>query len=233
MLMLMLMPSREPRAIIGALLRLTPAIVLAGCSTARVDVSRHDPFMLADNEAIVLLARRKQEDSEPEEAFMDCLAEGLDSAGSRLTLYPQQTFVDTLFPWFEPRTAPESLGDLNRLLKNPVLSSKLESTKVRFVIWVEGSTETVGEGGAINCAVGPGGGGCLGFVWWEKDSSYEVSIWDLKRSETAAALSATANGTSYLPAVVIPIPLIARPQNAACEGLAGQIEAMLSRSGDQ
>jgi len=71
---------------------------------------------------------------------------------------------------------------------------------------------------------GPGGGGCFGFLTWEKDSSYEASVWDAHTAKTAGRVSSDAAGTSYMPAIVVPIPIIARVQNSACSSLADQLK---------
>ena len=44
-------------------------------------------------------------------------------------------------------------------------------------------------------------------------------------------LSSDASGTSYMPAVVIPVPLIARVQASACNGLGNQLRTFLTASG--
>ena len=54
-----------------------------------------------------------------------------------------------------------------------------------------------------------------------------AKIWDLKRSQSVGLISAEASGTSYLPAFIVPVPLIARTQAAACNGLAQQIKDFL------
>ena len=74
----------------------------------------------------------------------------------------------------------------------------------------------------------PGGGGCFGFAWWQDDADYEASIWDLADSEAAGTVTADYSGTSFLPALVVPIPLIARTQSKACNGLAKQLKTFLS-----
>ena len=71
------------------------------------------------------------------------------------------------------------------------------------------------------------GFGCVGFQWWQKDSSYEASIWDLKTASSAGIISAAVTGTSYMPAIVVPIPIIARTKAAACQGLAKQLREFL------
>ena len=95
------------------------------------------------------------------------------------------------------------------------------------VVWLDGDTERVAEGGSLSCAAGPGGGGCFGFAWWQNDSDYEATVWDLDVHEHAGTISADVTGTSFLPAIVVPIPLIARPQAKACKGLATQLRAFI------
>jgi hypothetical protein len=82
----------------------------------------------------------------------------------------------------------------------------------------------------MSCAVGPGGGGCFGFVWWDTASVYETNIWDLQNARSVGAVSADASGMSYLPALLVPVPLIARTQNAACKGVAEQLRGFFSES---
>ena len=86
--------------------------------------------------------------------------------------------------------------------------------------------------GSISCAIGPGGAGCVGFGAWEDDSTYEASVWDVQRMQPVALLSAEAEGTSYMPALVVPIPLIARVQASACDGLADQLQTLFVDSAE-
>ncbi len=83
----------------------------------------------------------------------------------------------------------------------------------------------------MTCSVGPGGGGCFGFVSWERDSSYEASIWDMRRGRPVGKIASDARGTSYMPAVVVPVPLIARVQASACDGLGDQLRTFLTSRG--
>ena len=87
------------------------------------------------------------------------------------------------------------------------------STGVRYVIWIEGSTERVDSTGSMTCSVTTTGFGCFGFLSWENDSSYEASIWDLRKGTTVGKISSDASGTSFVPAVVVPVPFIARVQS--------------------
>ena len=199
----------------------------AGCTTSRVEVVRDMTSTLQPDGRIVVLARRDNIGPEPEKSFLKCLTGKLRSRDNRLQAYPEQEFLDALFPWFEPRLAPKKATDLKPILGRTAAVTRLRNTGVRYLVWVEGHTETTDGGGAISCAAGPTGGGCFGFVWWDKDSSYEVTVWDLERAESVGSVSAEAVGTSYLPAVVVPVPLIAMTQSAACEGLSKQLKQLL------
>jgi hypothetical protein len=41
-------------------------------------------------------------------------------------------------------------------------------------------------------------------------------------------VSSDAVGTSYVPAVVVPVPLIARVQNSACNSLSNQLKTFIT-----
>ena len=82
--------------------------------------------------------------------------------------------------------------------------------------------------GTLACTVAPTGAGCFGFLSWEKDSSYEASVWDIKTKRTAGKVSSDAIGTSYMPAVVVPLPFIAPVRSSACSGLAEQLSSFLN-----
>ena len=76
--------------------------------------------------------------------------------------------------------------------------------------------------------VGPGGGGCFGFGTWSSDANYEATIWAFSEHAEVGRISTTATGQSYMPAVVIPIPIIAPVQGTACDGIGDQLLQFLS-----
>ena len=79
----------------------------------------------------------------------------------------------------------------------------------------------------MSCAIAPGGGGCFGLAWWEDDASYSADVWDVRDGKSAGQVSANVHGTSVIPALIIPVPLIARTQAAACKGLARELQSSL------
>ena len=203
------------------------AIALGGCVTARVEDARVNATGLNEGESIVVMAKSYHQDNETEADYIRCVENMMGRGSQGLSVIPNQQFVDALFPWFEPRTAPADTKGLVQLMERPGVPEAVKKMGVRYIIWLDGETEQVASGGSLSCAAGPGGGGCFGFAWWQNDADYVASVWDLEGYETAGTVTADFTGTSFLPAVVVPIPLIARTQSRACKGLATQLKAFI------
>ena len=112
-------------------------------------------------------------------------------------------------------------------MDRPGVADMIAEQGVRYIIWLDGDTDRVAGGGSLSCAAGPGGGGCFGFAWWQKDADYDASVWDLHGLESAGTVSTDVSGTSFMPALVIPLPLIARTQSKACKTLADQLHTFI------
>jgi hypothetical protein len=201
---------------------------LGGCVTASVENDREEATGLLEGESVVVMAKSYHQGNETEADYIRCVERALSRGSGSLNVIPNQQFVDNLFPWFEPRTAPADTKGLVTLMERPGVPAAVKRMGVRYIIWLDGGTERVTQGGSLSCAAGPGGGGCFGFAWWQDDADYEASIWDLSDSESAGTVTADYTGTSFLPALVVPIPLIARTQSKACNGLAKQLRSFIS-----
>ena len=203
------------------------AITTSGCVTATIENARVETTGLLEGEAVVVIAKSYHQGNETEADYIQCVETALGYGVSALNVVPAQQFIDKLFPWFEPRTAPSNTKGLMQFMEKLGVSKAIELMGVRYIIWIDGDTERVTQGGSLSCAAGPGGGGCFGFAWWQDDADYEASIWDLDKSESVGTVTADYSGTSFLPALVIPIPLIARTQARACDGLAKQLKTFI------
>ena len=201
--------------------------LLSGCVASRIEQSRDASTGIRPDEAIVLLGRASYNEKQTEESFTDCIADELGEGDNPIRLIHQSQFKDDLYPWFEPRTAPTSADELGRLFTQPGVKDRIDSVNVRYLAWIDGDTITIDSGGSMSCAISTFGGGCFGMSYWEEEASYEASIWDLKTMTSTGKISADASGTSYLAGLVIPIPILARPGNAACKGLANQLREFI------
>ena len=198
-------------------------ITAVGCSTTRIDEEVNTAFTISGDESIVLLSNSYHTGNQTELDFMDCLNNSILKKQDTFEIIPTRQFQNLFYPWFEPSTAPQSIEDLPKLLSNELIKEKLSVMKIKYLIKITGETKTNASSGALSCAAGPGGGGCFGFAWWDDTSAYNASVWDLSQETSVGNVSANVTGTSMIPAIIIPIPILARTQSNACDGLSDQI----------
>ena len=200
--------------------------LLGGCAaTTTIDEFRPtDTLMeISVGDKVVILGRRDAGHYETDHDFVDCVAGKL--RGPNMLVMDEQAFIDAIYPWFEPRTAPKSLGRLTRLMEEPLIRKKVTSDQIRYLVWLDGSTETQGAAGSMSCSISPAGGGCFGFTQWDKSSKYEAIVWDLRDMTEKGRVRVDSEGTSYLIGVVAPIPLLSPVKSDACAGLGKQLKS--------
>lgn len=233
-----------PRVLAAAgpmLAGLAACLALAGCMTAKVDETRQVVASVHRGESIVVLRRPQLEGTGTEEEFLGCLQERLggelvhpdaNSGPARprgdapFRIYGEQQFVDAMFPWFESSTAPNNAAGLKLLLERPGVTERLQQIQVRYIVWIDGKTETTDSSGSLSCVIGPVSG-CIGLGWWEKESGYVASVWDLTNATEIGSVSTDVTGTSVLIGAVAPIPIITPVRKAACARLGDQLRSFL------
>ncbi len=211
------------------LVALLGTLCLSGCVTSAVDqMVFNAPAARLQDEAVVILGRRHASNYDTEPDFVSCVGDYVSRRDSRIQVIDEVEFLNALYPWFEPRTAPVYPQDLSRLLARQPAADKLKALRLRYMIWVDGTTERTDQAGSMACGISMTGAACFGFGTWNHDSNYETTIWDIGNLGEVGRISATASGRSYMPAVVIPIPIIAPVQGTACDGLGEQLLQFLS-----
>ena len=201
---------------------------LASCTTTTIDEFRQGETGIEINESVVILGRRQASDYETRSEFVDCVGERMTRGDGAISIVPEQEFVDAMFPWFEPRTAPLRTRDLERLMTEDAVADRMTEFGIRYIVWLDGQTERSDRNGSISCTIGPGGAGCFGFGSWEDDANFEARVWDVDSLSNVGTISTDASGQSYMPAIVIPIPLIARVEANACSRLASQLKEFVN-----
>jgi hypothetical protein len=216
-----------------SVLTLAALAALPGCMQSRVDESRELHTKIEHSEAVVVLPKPQIEGAAAEEGFMDCVGGALAGHGdSAIAVQAHQQFLDSTFPWFEPGTAPSRPEAMEQLLARPGVAEKVAASHVRYIVWLDGGTRKTDGGGSIACGAAPGAAGCIGFGWWEKETNYEATVWDIKQAKSAGVIDTDVTGTSAIIGAVVPLPFIARVQNTACNRMAGQLRTFFTGADD-
>ena len=109
-------------------------ILLSGCSAVTtIDEYRptNETIRLDKTEKVVILGRRDAGHYETDSEFIDCVSKKINTANVRVV--GEQTFIDSIYPWFEPRTAPKGLPRLKRLMQENVVRERV--TQQNIGIW--------------------------------------------------------------------------------------------------
>jgi hypothetical protein len=203
---------------------------MAGCgSTTTVDDYRHttEPIDIQEGEKVAILGRRDAGHYETDRGFIDCLGNKLDH--SNFQVMSEREFVDALYPWFEPRTAPKHLKRLKRIMQEPVVREKVQQENISYLVWIDGEVESHGATGAMTCGMGPAGAGCFGYTSWDKSAMFEAVVWDLVDLTEEARIRVDSEGTSYVIGIVAPIPLLTPVESQACAGMGEKLKSYFSQ----
>lgn len=211
---------------------LAAGMLLSGCMQARIEESREAATPLEKGDRVVILAKPQIEGAGAEDDFMDCVSDGV-AKGHHVAVHDNNEFVDRMFPWFEPSTAPQRPEAMSTLLARPGVSDQVTASGVRYVVWLDGSTRKTDGGGSLACGAAPGGAGCIGFGWWQKESAYEATIWDLKQAKSAGSVGTNVTGTSAIVGAIVPLPFIARVQATACNRMSNQLRSFFTGTDGQ
>ena len=196
---------------------------ISSCTTSRLEEQVNFPLNLNEGESIAVISNSYHSGNQTEYDFIQCVNKSLSKKQDYFNLIQTEYFQNMLYPWLEPRTAPQTPDDLPELLSRDLVQETIETHSVKYLINISGETNTNSSSGALSCAAGPGGGGCFGLAWWDDTSSYSASVWDIAQQSSIGSVSATVSGTSVIPALIIPIPIIARTKSSACDGLVTQL----------
>jgi hypothetical protein len=215
------------------LMCLFTAALICGCgSTTTIDDFRptNKPIDISMDQKVAVLGRRDAGHFVTDREFIECI--GRRMAKSKFLVMSESEFVDALYPWFEPRTAPKHLKRLKRIMQVPAVRQKVEAERISHLVWIEGEVESHGATGAMTCGFGPAGTGCFGYTAWDKNVMFEAVVWDLTDLAEEARIRVDSEGTSYVIGIVAPIPLLTPVEREACEGMGNQLLSYFSQEED-
>lgn len=164
-----------------------------------------------------------------DEDLAKCISSSMLEVNPVLRVVPASQFKESVYPYFMPSTTPRTLDNFKVVIGNEEVRRRVAALGVRYlIILIKKETFTDWHGG-IFCGGGPGGGGCLGFQWWDRNSDFGVAIWDLKDLSLVGTIKSKAAGTGIMPAFILPIPLyVPRTETAVCQDLGNRLAELLS-----
>ena len=110
---------------LGAIWGIVTVTLLAGCVTNTVQEVREASTGISATESVVVLGRRTRPSSaETELDFISCVSKNIGKGSDKIGVIAEQDFLDAMFPWFEPRTAPVNTSDLPQLIGQAPLDRK-------------------------------------------------------------------------------------------------------------
>ena len=155
-----------------------------------------------------------------EQADLEQCLRGVEGAPAP---YDLSRYRRELYPWLERATAPGRLSGWLDLARNPAVAEVSASLGVQYwLLWNVSDHHAPTEGGIL-C----GGGGCLGLMWAEHNSSYRGVLIDVRAARVIEHPAATVTGTTTIPAFVLPLPLVAPTYAMACSGMAKALAAAI------
>jgi hypothetical protein len=197
--------------------------MLTACASIGTKKSNQPVAIDPSFRSIAILGRRHVGHDQTELDYVACIEDELRLRFNLLNIIPEQQFIDNMYPYFEKSTAPLTVNNLSLMMQKPVIAKKLDELNVDHLIWINGKTHRTGQSGSITCATT----GCLGYATWSDEADYEAHIWDIDSVSESDSIETNRAGTSYLPAIVVPIPILARVKTGACREMARQITRSL------
>lgn len=178
--------------------------------------------------------------ADPDQAFKalkndveDCLVANIHRAAPDVVFARQQQIRDALFPLLEPATQPATEEALATLLGRDDVRKRLASQGLRYLIVFSGGTSETQPGGGIVCGAGFGAGGCFGYSWQDETTRLDAAVWPLAGDRPLHRERAGAQGTTVVPAFILPLPIPAHSRETACRELGERLgQAILKIDAD-
>jgi hypothetical protein len=159
-----------------------------------------------------------------------CLTERIRDVAPEILIVPQRTIRDALFPLLEPATQPQSEEAFAKMLARDDVRARLSARGLRYLVAFAGGTRREDWGGGVLCGGGFGAGGCFGFMWRGERTALDAALWVLDGGSPLRREGAAVEGTSIVPAFLLPIPLLAQTGGEACRELGTRLANAIRES---
>lgn len=154
------------------------------------------------------------------------LTKELSSPPDPLTVLSPAEARDAFYPWLEPE-ADFSTARFLQIAQTERGAAELRRTALRYLVLLS-SEKNETKGGGIWCGGGAfGAGGCFGVMWRDSKDTLTAAVSDLQKGviETRAM---EARAGYFIPALVLPIPILWSTKSEACTELARAVRAYIN-----
>ena len=121
----------QANRLIKTLIVVVAAASSTACVTSTVQDARQSLTGINEGESVVIMAKSYHLGNETEAKYINCIEDNLARGNKGLRVIPHAEFVDSLFPWFEPRTAPAETKNLAKLMARPGVAEKIAQQGIR------------------------------------------------------------------------------------------------------
>ena len=153
-----------------------------------------------------------------------CLTKAIVDRLPGVMIVSQERLRRSLFPLLEPSVQPSTPEIFEDLLERKDVRARLEGLELTHIISINAVTSFDEGHGFISCSYG-----CLGYAWSDEHTQMNVTVWNLQQlGGSQKKYAVEKEGTNYMPAFLVPIPLFSNTADAACLELAVVIADELS-----
>jgi hypothetical protein len=158
---------------------------------------------------------------------MTCVGNRLRKSSPPIEVIQLDNVRLEFFPWLEPSTAPKTIEEVRSWLFEPAVQQKARVIGVRYLLVFHGGTKTKVDKGRIICTPPVPGGGCFGYSWGSRKSSFSAAILDMWSADKLSYAIASQQSGVYIPAFFLPVPILAPTEAKACEELTRIIHGII------
>jgi len=162
-----------------------------------------------------------------------CLSKRLADSIPNIRLHDHMSVKDQLYPLLEFGTQPGDEQSFAELLRRDAVRLRLLGIDLDYLVAFSGETVTDNPEGGILCGGGYMAAGCFGFSWASKETVLHAAVWNLMNAEAPQHVDAIDEGTTIVPAFILPVPIPAQTQSDACRELGDRIAAVINDRSDR
>lgn len=170
------------------------ALILCGCTRVSVQSFRDMPALVEPHDAVAIVISDETTDFAVNAE--GCVSKALKETFPTLRVISSDDFYRIAFPNTVTEKAVRTSTDISLLLKETAFRERIAPLGLRYLISIQGGTQQKGEP-VVGAFGGPGGAATVLGATWDRVSSLNASIMDLKKDQSIGSLWVSASGKPW------------------------------------